>query len=109
MQLEQGSSGVTITVMTQNSALIKPGEHGIHLHTVGKCDGPDFASAGGHFNPTSKQHGQHNPAGAHAGDLPNLAIGPTTQTPQGYRYVATAAGVTLSPGQTSLFDADVPR
>jgi Cu-Zn family superoxide dismutase len=30
------------------------GIHGIHIHTVGKCAGPDFTSAGGHFNPTSK-------------------------------------------------------
>src|SRR5205814_9965507 len=25
-----------------------PGYHGIHIHSVGKCEGPDFPSAGGH-------------------------------------------------------------
>ena len=27
---------------------LTPGVHGVHLHTVGRCDGPDFASAGAH-------------------------------------------------------------
>ena len=30
----------------------------------GKCDAPDFMTAGGHYNPTSKQHGLNNPQGA---------------------------------------------
>lgn len=51
-----------------------PGVHGAHVHTAGRCDGPDFTTAGGHWNPTMKQHGTQNPAGPHAGDLPNLAI-----------------------------------
>lgn len=51
-----------------------PGVHGAHLHAIGKCDAPGFASAGGHWNPTSKQHGSMNPAGPHEGDLPNLTV-----------------------------------
>ncbi len=54
---------------------LPPGAHGFHIHAVAKCDPPDFASAGGHFNPTGKSHGLQNPAGPHAGDLPNLVIG----------------------------------
>lgn len=54
---------------------LPPGVHGIHLHAVGLCDGTDFKSAGGHWNPTSKQHGFENPFGAHLGDIPNLTIG----------------------------------
>jgi Cu-Zn family superoxide dismutase len=42
---------------------------------TGKCDPPDFASAGGHWNPTGHQHGMKNPAGPHAGDMPNLDVG----------------------------------
>ncbi len=46
------------------------GEHGIHVHAVGTCTPPDFASAGGHYNPDSKHHGFSNPEGHHAGDFP---------------------------------------
>jgi superoxide dismutase, Cu-Zn family len=50
------------------------GEHGVHLHTVGSCQ-PPFASAGAHWNPTTRQHGLENPQGAHLGDMPNLTVG----------------------------------
>lgn len=50
------------------------GVHGIHIHTVGKCDGPAFTSAGGHLNPSGHQHGKDNPAGSHLGDLPNITV-----------------------------------
>ena len=52
------------------------GEHAVHIHQNPVCEGPDFKSAGGHFNPEKKQHGQKNPSGHHAGDLPkNIAVG----------------------------------
>lgn len=51
---------------------LTPGEHGLHIHAVGKCMGPDFASASGHLNPEGHQHGTLNPAGHHMGDLPNV-------------------------------------
>ncbi|SFX49681.1 superoxide dismutase, Cu-Zn family [Thermoactinomyces sp. DSM 45891] len=50
------------------------GPHGIHVHTVGKCDIPTFETAGPHFNPAHKKHGTENVEGPHAGDLPNLEI-----------------------------------
>ena len=49
------------------------GEHAFHIHAVGKCEPPDFASAGGHFNPTNTHHGMMSGPG-HAGDMPNLHI-----------------------------------
>lgn len=51
------------------------GVHGAHIHAIGKCEAPGFASAAGHWNPTASQHGAHNPAGPHRGDLPNLIVG----------------------------------
>ena len=51
---------------------VAPGPHGLHLHAVGRCDGPDFASAGPHLNPAGHEHGNLNPKGSHLGDLPNV-------------------------------------
>lgn len=50
------------------------GEHALHFHAVGKCEPPDFKSAGPHFNPADAKHGLENPAGPHAGDMPNLHV-----------------------------------
>jgi Cu-Zn family superoxide dismutase len=52
------------------------GDHAVHIHQSPLCEAPDFKTAGGHFNPDSKQHGTMNPMGHHAGDLPqNITIG----------------------------------
>lgn len=50
------------------------GEHAVHVHQNAKCEGPDFASAGGHFNPEMKHHGLDNPEGPHAGDMVNFTV-----------------------------------
>ena len=57
-----------------NASGMPPGMHGVHVHAVGRCDTPDFKSAGPHWNPSTKQHGHLNPAGFHTGDLGNLGI-----------------------------------
>lgn len=81
---------------------LPPGIHGVHLHAVGKCDGPDFASAGPHFNPTGAAHGLDNPKGPHAGDLPNLTVGSDGRG----TLVAFTSLVDLAPGASqSLLQA----
>lgn len=67
----EGQGGVTLVVTADG---VPPGTHGVHLHAVGRCDGPDFKSAGPHWNPAGKQHGRDNPLGAHLGDLPNFEV-----------------------------------
>lgn len=82
---------------------LTPGEHGVHFHAVGTCTAPAFASAGGHFNPDStKHHGLNNPAGPHAGDLPNIMVDSAGNAD----YTAVTTTVSLTPGTRSLFDAD---
>ncbi|QNP46898.1 superoxide dismutase family protein [Sphingomonas sediminicola] len=58
-----------------NASGFPAGQHGVHLHSVGKCEAPKFTSAGPHWNPTEKKHGHRNPAGYHMGDLGNLGVG----------------------------------
>ena len=73
---------------------LTPGDHGMHIHAVGKCDGEAFAGAGGHLNPDMKQHGLDNAAGSHAGDLPNLKVGADGKAHQ-YFVAHTTLGTIL--------------
>lgn len=64
-----------VMILLEASGL-RPGQHGLHIHEMGRCDPPDFASAGSHFNPRGKRHGLMIMEGPHVGDLPNLVAGP---------------------------------
>lgn len=77
---------------------LPPGGHGLHIHEVGLCQPPEFTSAGAHFNPGGKQHGRTNPAGPHAGDLPNLVV---KASGEGGLDITTKA-ITLGPGPNSV-------
>lgn len=84
---------------------LTPGDHGIHFHAVGKCEGAGatpFATAGAHYNPIGRMHGLLNPAGPHAGDAPNITAGADGRVDAGF----TTDRVTLTAGSTTLFDAD---
>jgi Cu-Zn family superoxide dismutase len=69
VQVEPRGEGNYLRIAAEG---LPPGDHGLHLHAVGRCDGPAFETAGAHWNPAGRQHGHLNPQGAHAGDLPNL-------------------------------------
>src|SRR3954469_3237363 len=47
---------------------LTPGFHGVHVHSIGTCNAPDFTSAGGHFAVPGQNHGDH------AGDFPPLYV-----------------------------------
>ena len=70
--LTEVSGGVRLTV---DATGLTPGNHAIHVHERGVCTGPDFYSAGLHFNPSVRHHGLLNPLGPHAGDFPDLEVG----------------------------------
>ena len=81
------------------------GSHGVHIHAIGTCDAATtvaFSSAGGHFNPTSKQHGRLNPAGHHGGDLPNIVVDASGNG----TLEAAAESLTLTDGIAAILDAD---
>ena len=91
----QTAGGVSFRV---NASGLPHGIHGIHVHAVGRCDGPDFTSAGPHWNPAGKHHGLNNPAGPHAGDLPNVEVAANG--------VLGATVVVSGANMASLLDAD---
>ena len=67
---------VTVTIETTGTGQLSPGFHGVHIHSVGKCEANsvaptggapgDFLSAGGHFH---AGHGEHA-----SGDLTSLQV-----------------------------------
>lgn len=67
----QSAGAVTLHI---EAAGLPHGVHGLHVHSVGRCDGPDFKSAGGHWNPGNRKHGFSNPQGPHGGDLSNVTV-----------------------------------
>ena len=70
MTLTETPHGVLIHAVL---AGVPAGTHAFHVHATGKCE-PPFTSAGGHFNPGTKQHGMMNAMGMHAGDMPNVQV-----------------------------------
>jgi superoxide dismutase, Cu-Zn family len=97
--LRETKNGLLIIVKAKG---LPEGLHAVHIHSVGKCEGPAFTSAGGHFNPLNKKHGLENPAGPHAGDLPDMYV---EKNGEG-RYEVLMDRITLGSGETSIFDAD---
>jgi superoxide dismutase, Cu-Zn family len=100
--------GTVLLVDTPHGLLLRgaltglpPGTHAIHFHEIGKCESP-FKSSGGHFNPTKKAHGVMDPAGLHAGDLPNLVIPRNGKLD----FELFAMDLTLADGPDTVLDAD---
>jgi len=96
--LEERDGGVDITVTFTG---LRPGQHAFHIHETGRCD-PPFESAGGHFNPTGRQHGKDNPKGPHLGDLPNLDVPASGRV----KTQVTVKDVTIAGDRHPLLDAD---
>lgn len=63
--------GVKVAVEVTNA---QAGKIATHVHEVGDCSSADGKSAGGHFNPASKDHGLPDSAAHHLGDLGNIEV-----------------------------------
>jgi Cu-Zn family superoxide dismutase len=99
VQLRNTPEGVLLTIELES---VEPGVKAFHIHDAGRCDAPTFHSAGPHFNPEKQPHGLLPPAGAHAGDLPNIHVPETGMA----SVELLATGVTLADGERSLLDAN---
>ncbi|WP_165374819.1 superoxide dismutase family protein [Sphingomonas montana] len=97
--LRQTAAGLQMTVTAMGMTL---GPKGLHFHMTGRCDAPDFTTAGGHWNPTAMKHGKDSGVGPHGGDLPNIEISADGTG----RAETTLAGAMLTGGATPLMDAD---
>lgn len=91
-ELSEEDAGVKVALEVEG---LEEGMHGIHFHETGMCEGPDFETAGGHFNPADAMHGMDNPDGPHAGDLPNIEASSDGTASQEF----TAENVTLAIGE----------
>lgn len=92
VELNEENDSVRVKV---NANGLPEGTHGFHFHEFGKCEAPDFESAGSHFNPTGADHGLDHESGPHAGDLPNLEVGADGTVDEEF----FAEHVTLTSGQ----------
>jgi superoxide dismutase, Cu-Zn family len=113
MKAEDGSNRGTVKITpTPNGLLLEAnltgfgqGEgdrvHAFHVHATGKCEG-NFESAGGHYNPTGKEHGYLSPNGPHAGDMPNFLLAADGTA----RFAAFNPMVRMSGGEAPLNDTD---
>ena len=86
MMTADGADAGTVTFNQTKSGILHiivemtgmpPGTHGFHVHETGDCNpAGGFQSAGGHYAGDGKSHGIIREDGPHAGDLPNVHVGP---------------------------------
>jgi Cu-Zn family superoxide dismutase len=80
----------------------------VHIHAVGRCDPPDFASAGGHYDPADAEHGMPdadtdmNDPDHHAGDMLNQTVNDNGMLDA----LLFNQSVTVAAGPNALLDQD---
>jgi Cu-Zn family superoxide dismutase len=100
--------GDKVLVEAKVSGLI-PGGHGFHIHEKGDCSSGDGMSAGGHFNPTAKPHGNPGVPDHHSGDMPMLVADATGNASLSMELGAMSIGngVTDIVGKSVIVHKDV--
>jgi Cu-Zn family superoxide dismutase len=100
MTFEQQGSKVLINGQFTG---LSTGAHGFHIHEKGDCSALDGTSAGGHFNPFGKHHGDPAMPDHHAGDLPMLVAGADGSA----RFTALMDGLSLENGPGNILGRGV--
>lgn len=91
--------GGGVLIKIEVTGLPKDAWVAFHVHETGTCDHTTaHESAGGHFNPGSKEHGYMAANGPHAGDMPNQYV-PADGT---LRAEVFNAQVALGEGETDI-------
>lgn len=96
-------SGLVVTYIV--AGLNPNQEHGFHIHETGNCESSDALSAGGHFNPDKKDHGDPSKAGHHVGDLGNIkadALGIASLSGYGQRLLVPGVTVSMVMGKSLI-------
>src|SRR5207244_7905573 len=83
--------------VTVNARGLTPGWHGFHIHEVGSCVAPTFASAGGHLGTALGQtHANHK------GDMPSLLVQSDGTVRSTFRTDHFAIADLFQPGGTAV-------
>lgn len=83
---------------------LKPGSiHGMHIHEKGDCSAADASSAGDHFNPAGKPHGDRSVREKHAGDLGNVEASSAGKVSATF----DVDDISVSDGQQGIIDKSV--
>ena len=105
LSIEPQQRGVRIALNVEG---LSPGPHAVHFHEHGRCDPPEFQSAGDHYNPTRAPHGMPDADGDpedpdhHVGDMLNQ----DADDQGNLNTVMINHTATLAPGPTTLLDED---
>ena len=91
--MERNDGSVDVDVDLSN---VPAGVHGFHIHDKGDC-GDNGNAAGGHFNPTSAQHGAPTAPSHHAGDFGNV----TADSSGNVKMKFNTRAITVSPSSSS--------
>ncbi|SFB77379.1 superoxide dismutase, Cu-Zn family [Polaromonas sp. OV174] len=90
--------GQGVMVSGEISGLKPNAEHGFHIHEKGDCSSGDGMSAGGHFNPDAKPHGNATAMAHHAGDLRSLKADANGMA----KFSFESTGIAIGGGATDI-------
>ena len=105
LTIEPEQQGLRLEMQVEG---LTAGPHAVHFHENGRCDPPEFQSAGNHYNPAGAPHGRpdtdEDPQDQdhHVGDMENQEVdGQGTLNTVMVNYTAT-----LDDGPATLLDED---